>query len=114
MRTYTWSSQSPDRYRKGLAVCLTALLWLSGCNNLGGEIPVGTVLQAEGTPAVLRNNRSYLLAPQSRLYEGDILQNDSESKLMAQMADQSELSLATDTHLAINRYRPDTFAPMAK
>ena len=114
MRTCIRFSRKPDRRLLSLAACLAGLLWLSGCSSLNRDIPVGTVLLSEGTPAVIRNNRSYLLAPQSRLYEGDILQNDGESRLVAQMSDQSVLSLAYDTHLVINRYRPDTFTPMAK
>lgn len=65
---------------------------------------IGLVTQSAGYPSVVRNNRSYILARESRIYATDVLDTDEKSMLQIRMIDNTLITLAKDSHVVIHRY----------
>lgn len=86
-------------------LCFLPLL-LAGCVNKAIPVTteIGLVTESIGYPSVVRNNRSYILARESRIYATDVLDTDEESMLQIRMIDDTLITLAKDSHVVIHRY----------
>lgn len=69
------------------------------------ENSIGIVVQSSGFPTVIRKNRNYMLASQSRIYQGDIVETDGDSMIKIKMNDGSTFILGHDTHFVIHYYK---------
>lgn len=78
------------------------------------QILVGIVTTSEGYPEVTRNNRQYMLARQSRIFQDDIIHTDRQSRLWIRLENGSMLSLGSDSHLVVHRYEANNEAPVTE
>lgn len=97
----------------GSFVCVILIL-LSGCASTPdaqqGEPPsivIGIVTRSTGYPEVTRNNRTYILASQSRIYAEDIIRTDKASRLILTMKDDTTFALGPNSHFVLHRYDID-------
>lgn len=86
-------------------LCFLPLI-LTGCINKAVPVTteIGLVTESSGYPSVVRNNRSYILARESRIYSTDVLDTDEESMLQIRMIDDTLITLAKSSHVVIHRY----------
>lgn len=96
------------RVRKHLACFVCIALFMSGCiapveKNLEPKL-IGTVTNYSGFPSVSRDNRLYILANQSKIYEGDILKTDSSSRLHITMSGDAQYQLGPNTHFVFHQF----------
>jgi uncharacterized DUF497 family protein len=91
---------------------LVLICLLSGCSSYKPyviqTVAVGAVLSSEGFPAVLRNSRPYILAPQSVIYPGDVVTTDEQSLVVLKLDDGSTLSLGTRSQLLVKQIEYDS------
>lgn len=92
-------------------LCFLPLI-LMGCINKAIPVTteIGLVTESTGYPSVVRNNRSYILARESRIYATDVLDTDEDSMLQIRMIDDALITLAKDSHVVIHRYLQKTDA----
>jgi hypothetical protein len=87
------------------------LLLIAGCETqtTGGVSPnsIGIVTRSVGYPEVLRKQRTYILASQSRLYAEDVIQTDKNSRLKITMNDGTTFALGPNSDFVIHRYEYD-------
>lgn len=83
-------------------VLLTSMACTTPTVVLTGEI--GIVTAAVGFPSVVRNNQKYILARESRIYAGDILDTDPDSRVRIRLVDQTHLILGNNSHLVFHNY----------
>lgn len=107
-------------YARRCARSLLLLLFglLPACTSHSPADPqhVGIVANVEGFPSVTRSGRTYLLANQSRVFEGDIIQTDRESRLEINMIDETRIVLGNESHLVFHEYdyEQGDFFPVAR
>jgi len=101
---------SPSTIFKQLLFFLPLILW--GCINKAIPVTtqIGLVTASTGYPSVVRNNRSYILARESRIYATDVLDTDEDSMLQIRMIDDTIITLAKGSHIVIHRYLKKTNA----
>lgn len=77
---------------------------------------IGLVVTYSGMPSVIRNGKTYLLSNQSRIYTGDIVKTDEDSRLNINMIDDTQIMLGRESHFVFHvyKYDPDTFFPLAQ
>jgi hypothetical protein len=68
-------------------------------------VVIGSVIDSSGYPEVIRKNRAYILAPQSKIYADDVLNTDDKSKVLISMKDGTTFQLGPDTHFVLHRYQ---------
>lgn len=107
MNISTKSGRNSASYPCRGAFLLMALV-LIGCQSEPATKPqpvlIGQVTSANGYPEVIRNNRTYILDTQSRIYTNDVLNTDERSKVLITMSDGSTFTLGPDTHFVLHRY----------
>ena len=86
-----------------LLVCAT----LTACSN---QLPlrdhsIGIVMQARGSPNVIRAGKSYILGRQSRIFVNDIIETNKVSRLTLTMRDDTELAIAASSRLVMTQYK---------
>ncbi|MEX0943710.1 MAG: FecR domain-containing protein [Pseudomonadales bacterium] len=97
-----------------------SLVWaMSGCSFTDEEIEpgaIGIVIAASGSPSVVRNNRTYILDNQSRIFKSDIVQTDLTSKAAIEMIDDSRIEIGPASHIVFRLYdyTPDAGSPNAR
>lgn len=88
-----------------LLLCLA----LAGCQTprdaFSEPTLIGTVVATNGFPSVIRQNQSYIIDVQSRIYEGDIVRTNEMSRASIEMVDESVIDLGPDSHLIIHEYQ---------
>ncbi|MBD3649378.1 MAG: FecR domain-containing protein [Pseudomonadales bacterium] len=89
-----------------------------GCtsNSPADPQPIGIVANVKGFPSVTRSGRTYLLANQSRIFKGDIIQTDRDSMVDVNMIDETRIVLGKESRLVVHEYDYDQgdFFPVAK
>lgn len=77
---------------------------------------IGVVKAASGFASVVRNNRNYILDSQSRIFKGDIVRTDGNSKTSIEMIDDSLIQIGPDSHIVFHLYdyTPDADSPNAR
>ncbi|MFT5211102.1 MAG: hypothetical protein ACI9CE_002833 [Flavobacterium sp.] len=78
------------------------------------EHSIGVVVQSSGYPKVSRKSRHYMLSNQSRIYRGDIIETDSDSRMKIEMNDGSTFILGHNTHFVIHYYKYESKALTAR
>ncbi|MFN3238626.1 MAG: FecR domain-containing protein [Pseudomonadales bacterium] len=68
-------------------------------------VVIGSVTHSSGYPEVIRKNRTYILAAQSKIYADDVLNTDEKSKVLITMKDGTTFRLGPDTHFVLHRYQ---------
>ncbi len=81
----------------------------TACRNIEfqGEkslISIGNVTATTGYPKVIRKSRTYMLAGQAKIYQGDIIETDLVSKIAIQMTDKTNFSLGSNSHFILHTY----------
>ena len=106
--------------RIGLATAIFLPALLSGCffrTPVSNEPKhIGDVIEATGSPFVIRRNENYIIDVQSRIYEGDIIETDDTSKAQIEMTDRSMIRIGPGSHFVFNRYdyAPGASSPVAR
>tara|TARA_B100000029_G_scaffold511397_1_gene605336 strand:- start:836 stop:1402 length:567 start_codon:yes stop_codon:yes gene_type:complete len=65
---------------------------------------IGVVTASEGYPSVIRNNQSYILGRESRIFANDVIDTDKQGKLQIRMIDNTILSMGHGSHFVLHRY----------
>jgi hypothetical protein len=66
---------------------------------------VGAIVDSTGYPSVLRHSRPYILAPQSRLYEGDVITTDNQSLVYLTLGNNTVIKLGCESQLLITEFQ---------
>jgi len=76
---------------------------------------IGIVTGSAGVPSVIRNGKTYMLARESRIYPGDIIETDHSSGVKVSMIDDTVISVGHDTRFIFHQYKysPGGFFPRA-
>jgi hypothetical protein len=100
-----------DRFRHITAWLLPLIL--SGCMNnaISVSTEIGVVTASEGFPSVIRNNQSYILDKESRIFAKDVIDTDEQAKLQIRMIDNTIFSIGHGSHFVLHRYwkMPEAF-----
>ena len=85
--------------------CVCAVM-LGGCASYIASVStqIGTVTGSMGFPSVVRNNRSYILAKESKIYPNDILDTNEDSKIQIRMVDDTLLTIGNSSHVVMHHY----------
>ncbi len=94
----------------GIAILLLAACHSSGLVSAAPET-IGVITGVSGSPTLIRASRQYLVDGGSRIYAGDILMTDTNSRARLQMVDQATLTIAGDSHLIFHQYDYDPKRP---
>ncbi|HAK51507.1 MAG TPA: hypothetical protein DCM54_06335 [Gammaproteobacteria bacterium] len=96
--------QNQDRFKQ-ITLWLLPLI-LGGCMNnaISVSTEIGVVTSSEGYPSVIRNNQSYILDRESRIFANDVVDTDEQSKLQIRMIDNTILSMGHGSHVVLHRY----------
>lgn len=90
----------------GRLLLLWCLTHLFACNHYEPFSPstetIGIVTDSTGFPSVTRNSKPYILAPQSRIFAGDIITTDEQSLVRIALDAGTHLQLGTRTRLLID------------
>ena len=65
---------------------------------------IGVVTASTGYPKVIRKSRTYILASQAKIYQGDIIETDETSKVVIQMTDETNFSLGPNSHFVMHTF----------
>ena len=66
---------------------------------------LGEIVAIEGFPAAQRDGSRYIVAEQSRIYAGDILTTNTESRLELQLSDGSRVAIGPGTQVLVQAFR---------
>lgn len=88
-----------------IALLLAVTLFTTACTvkpqSSGLGVVVGEIVKSTGYPSVIRHSRPYILAAQSRLYEGDVITTDDQSLVNITLANNAVIKLGSRSQLLI-------------
>lgn len=107
----------PRKHVNTHVVFILFVLLLAACTTQPPTDPrhIGLVVTYSGMPSVIRNGKTYLLSNQSRIYSGDIVKTDEDSRLNIHMIDDTQIILGRESHFVFHvyKYEPRAFFPVA-
>lgn len=85
------------------------LLSLVGCSitdetRPSGPEQIALISGIVGSPTVLRRNKNYIIDAQSRIYPGDIVTTHTDTRVLFETPDGSEIALGDDSHLVFRKF----------
>ena len=83
------------------------IILLTACSTADSQpfsASVGIITTSVGFPRVVRKNQMYILAPQARIYQGDVIETDSSSAIKVDMIDDTTFDLGPASHFVLHSY----------